>query len=135
MKNMKKLATIITVLAMAFVMAIPTFAAYKQSIYLPKDQAWVTAGDATRSGNYSTVKARCHSVYPDSGADFFGKIQCRVTNKNGTEISDKIYALDEGDSDYTKITIKEGYLSTSPVTFQFRGNTSAAANAVVSYTG
>ena len=134
MKNMKKLVTIITVWAMAFVMAIPSFAAYKQTISLPKNQQWATAGDINRSGNYSTVKARCHSVYPDSGADFFGKIQCRVTNKNGTEISDKVYTLDEGASDYTKITIKEGYLATSPVTFQFRGNKDAAANAVVSYT-
>lgn len=135
MKNLKKLATIITVLAMAFVMAIPTFAAYKQNISLPKNQTWITAGDATRNQSFSTVSARCDSVYPDSGADFFGKIQCQVTNNDGTIISDKVYTLDEGASDYTKITIKEGYLSTSSVNFQFRGNTSAAANAVVSYNG
>lgn len=120
---------------MTFVMSVPAFAAYKQNITLPENQVWKTAGTSSRTGDYSTVYARCHSVYPSSGPDFFGKIQCRVTNSGGTQICDSAYVLDEGNDGYTEITIKEGYLATSPVTFQFRGNSSAAASAVVSYYG
>ncbi len=137
MKTTKKILSAFVVMMIAIIIAVPAFAAgtNRQSIYLPKDQEWKSAGTDTRTGNYSYVYARCHSVYPDSGADHFTTIQCRVRNSSGIVISDKIYYLEESATGFTSIKIKEGYLSASPVTFQFRGNTSAPAYAVVSYHG
>lgn len=119
---------------MVFVMGMPSFAAYKQSISLPENQVWKTAGSVSRSGNYSTVGARCHSVYPESGTDNYTTIQCRALNSSGVAIT-SVTKLHETAADYTLISIKEGYLSATSVTFQFRGNTSNAASAIVSYRG
>ncbi len=116
MKNIKKFITAVIVIAMTFVMVLPVLAAYKQSIYLPANQAWMTAGTASRNINYSSVSARCHSVYPDSGTDNFQVIQCRVLTASGLLISD-VVKLNETAGDYTSIKIKEGYLASSPVTF------------------
>lgn len=134
MLKTKNLVTGVVAMAMALVVSVPVFSATNQTISLPKNKVWVDAGDAIRSGNYSAVRARCHSVYPDSGTDDFTKIRCRVQNSSDTVISDTVI-LSETASDYTSIEIREGYISASPVTFQFRGNTNAAANAVVSYRG
>ena len=41
---MKKLITLIISLAMAFVMALPAFAADNKTIYLPEKMSWMTAG-------------------------------------------------------------------------------------------
>ena len=71
-----------------------------------------------------------------SGDDNFHVIQCRVTNTYAVSIGTRdFYRLYEGATAYTEITIKEGYLNTSDIFFQFRGNSSAQATAVVSYTG
>jgi hypothetical protein len=134
MKNMKKLSTAIIVVVASFVMAIPVLAVYQQNIYLPANQVWTTAGTAYRSGNRLNVYARCHSVYPDSGTDKFQIIQCRVLNSSGVSISD-VVRLNETAGGYTAISIYDGYLAASPVTFQFRGNTNSSAYAVVSYQG
>lgn len=135
MKIMSKWSSLVVVLAMSIVMALPVFAATEQTeqtIHLPKEKSWVTAGELERSGSFSTVKARCHSVYPDGGTDFYSTIQCRVLNSDGDAITENI-SLKEKSTDYTRIQIKEGYLNADLVTFQFRGNSNAAANAVVSY--
>lgn len=131
---MKKMLSIVAVLAMIFVLAIPAFAVDQQVIKIPASQTWTTAGSCSRTTNYTYIYARCHSVYPDSGADFFGKVQCRVRNSNATVISEKEYVvLDEGADSFTQIDLKQGYLSATSVYVQFRGNTDKAANAVVSY--
>jgi len=131
----KRLFTSFVVFIMMLVMAIPVFAsAYQQTITLPANQVWVQAGDIDRSGDFSYIRAKCHSVFPGSGLDLFYTIQCRLVNSSGTEVSNA-YSLDERDSDYTNIYIKEGYLSTSPVYVQFRGNSNAKAYATVSYYG
>lgn len=100
------------------------------------NMTWTSDSDHTdsRSGQYSTVYARCYSVYPDSGTDTFQQIRCRVTNGYGSVISSEV-TLKETASSNTAITIKEGYLSTRFVGFQFRGNTNASANSSVYYNG
>lgn len=135
--SIKKRSMVCTVLllAMFFAMCIPAMAAtYNQVISLPANKAWTTAGSDARSGAYSYVKVRNHSVYPSSGADFFGLIRCKITNESGTLLcNDNYYTLDEGASTYTQISIREGYLNTEDVYFNFCGNTNSAAKAVVSY--
>ena len=111
---------------------------FNQVISLPAGQVWVTAGSDMRSGEYSYVKAKNHSVYPTSGIDFFKVIQCRITTINGALLCDSSYyrlneVNNEGYDNFTKIDIREGYLNTERVYFQFRGNTNEGANAVVSY--
>lgn len=133
MKNIKKIITTI-VIAITFVTAMSTLAASNQYIYLPSNQVWVTAGSATRNTNYSTVSARCHSVYPNSGTDNYESIQCRVLTSNGIPIT-SVYILNETAVGFTSMKIREGYISYTPVTFQFRGNKEYSANAVVSYLG
>ncbi|MGN0254547.1 MAG: hypothetical protein ACI4D6_01005 [Chordicoccus sp.] len=131
----KKLITLLIASVMVLVTALPAVAEANKVLSLPANQVWVTAGNASRSGNFSYVSARCHSVYPNSGMDTFSTIQCRVANTRGTIISDKTYLLSESAATYTEVKLKEGYLSSNPVRFDFRGNTSAAAGAVVSYHG
>ena len=46
---MKKLITLIIALAMAFVMALPAFAADNKTIYLPEKMSWMTAGTEARN--------------------------------------------------------------------------------------
>ena len=106
------------------------------SIYIYPYQTWTSQSDNTdsRSGAYSNVYVRNHAVRPTSGIDTFSKIQTRVTNGYGTVISD-IYTLDESALSSTSITIKEGYLNSDMVGFQFRGNTTKEAYAIVSYDG
>lgn len=131
----KSTIPIIIIFVMLLTMALPAFATYKQNIFLPKDKKWMTAGHETRNFDYSYVRARCHSVYPESGTDNFTTIKCQVKNSSGTVISKQTYSLKESASSNTKVYIKEGYLSASPVYFQFRGNTNKPAYAVVSYYG
>lgn len=140
MKLRKTIYAAISATVMIAMLCVSAMAASvtNKTISLPANQVWTSAtgNSVARSGSYNDVGARCNSVYPDSGADFFGKIQCRVLNSYGTKIMDDDYVvLDEGADGYTYIPIKNGYLSVTTVYFQFRGNTSAAANAVVSYTG
>ena len=127
---MKKLITLIIALAMAFVMALPAFAADNKTIYLPEKMSWMTAGTEARNYfDFPTV--RCHSVYPESGLDLFSTIRCRL--KSGTNVISDVVHLSELNSEYTTVTLKEGYDHVNSVTFQFSGNSNAAAYAVVSY--
>ena len=103
---MKKLITLIIALAMAFVMALPAFAADNKTIYLPEKMSWMTAGTEARNYcDFPTV--RCHSVYPESGLDLFSTIRCRL-KRDSVVISDIVH-LSERSPDYTTITLKEGY--------------------------
>lgn len=134
--SIKKRSMVCTVLllAMFVAMCIPAMAASNQVISLPANQVWTTAGSDARSGAYSYVNVRNHSVYPASGNDSFSVIQCKITTSSGTLLcNDSYYRLDEGDSGYTRIDIREGYLNTETVYFKFRGNTDKSAKAVVSY--
>lgn len=134
MKHLKKLITPAIALAMVIVMALPAFAASKKKISLPQNQVWVTAGTEARE-NCDNPSARCHSVVPvDALVDLFSKIQCRVLNNAGVSIGkNEVTTLTEGAKDYTEIQLKSAYHGVNSVTFQFRGNSSAAADATVSY--
>ncbi len=140
MKSNKKGAkTIINSLVMFFLIAssMNGYAASGEvSIYLYPNQVWTGDFENTdsRTGNYSTVYVRNHAVRPESGTDNYTKIQARATNGYGLEITDT-YVIDESASSYTALKIKEGYLSVNFVGFQFRGNTSHDAYAIVSYDG
>lgn len=127
---MKKLITLIIALAMAFIMALPAFAADNKTIYLPAKMNWMTAG--TEARNYcDPPTVRCHSVYPESGVDLFSTIRCRL--KSGTNVISDTVHLSELCPEATTVTLKEGYHHVTSVTFQFSGNSNAAAYAVVSY--
>lgn len=106
------------------------------SLYIYPNQIWTADSDNTdfRSKNYSYVYARNHAVHPILGTDNFSKIQVRVTDGYGLRISD-IYTLKESATTASSIKIYEGYLNTSLVGFQFRGNSSDEAYAIVSYDG
>jgi hypothetical protein len=138
MRNtIKKIFVGMLAMAAIFIMSSVCYAGtrdYMQTIYLPPNQAWTTAGSGNRSGNFSFVIARTHAVYPVGGADHFTKCQCKITNTSGTTIcKSSYYTLYETSGSYTHIPIKEGYLNTTTVKFKFRGNTSDDAYANVSY--
>lgn len=88
---------------------------------------------------YSTIGAKCETVYPETGSDTFKRIQYAADYLDGsswvTVTADPYGVLEEGASQYTPMKIKEGYLDITTVWFKFRGNTDASACAVVSYNG
>lgn len=133
MKHLKKLITPAIALAMMIVMVLPAFAASEQQIRLPQNQVWVTAGTEARE-HCDDPSACCHSVIPlNSPIDFFTKIQCRIINSAGKTISLKdVITLTQGNT-LQRIELKSAYHGVNSVTFQFRGNTTAAAYATVSY--
>ena len=134
MSKKKSLVSMVLVFAMFVTLCIPAMAASNQTITLPVNQAWVTAGSDTRTGKVGFVNARNHSVYPTSGTDNFTTIQCKITNSSGTRISvDSYVQLKEGASASSRIDILDGYLTIKTVYFKFRGNTNKSAKAVVSY--
>jgi hypothetical protein len=138
MRKQRRLATCFATLAVIGIISLPTFAAENVYVYLPINQVWSDRNETqdSRTGNYNTVSARCHSVYPDTGTDNYSHIQVRVVNAYGTLISNDPYlVLNEGSASPSYLSIKEGYLGLTQVYFQFRGNTNASANAIVSYSG
>lgn len=135
----KRIIPFIAVAALAGTLCMTASAASVNNrlIKLPYNQEWTSNYSVGRTGNNRDVGAQCSSVYPISAAiDTFSKIQFRVVNGSGTLIIDEPYVvLNEGDSDFTYCNLKNGYLGLTEVNFQFRGNSVASANAVVSYTG
>lgn len=134
-KVRSKLVTAVTVMAMCAMMAMSVGAASNVVVYLPANQLWSGSYSVSRSGAYGYVSVECNSVYPLSGEDNFTQIQaCVVSNSNMLLMDDPFVRLTEG-AGMTQIKIKEGYLNYKTVYFKFRGNSSSAANTVVSYTG
>ena len=130
----RRMVCFILLLALFITLCIPAMAVTNQVISIPANQKWMTAGSDARSGYYSYVNVLNHSVYPTSGADFFGIIQCKITTMSGTLLCEKnYYSLQEGADTYTQIRIREGYLNTEMVYFNFRGNSNYEATAIVSY--
>ncbi|MBD5483760.1 MAG: hypothetical protein HDR15_14785 [Lachnospiraceae bacterium] len=140
MKGTKKSTRIIVNLFVGMFLIASSFASFADSgevqIYIYPNQVWTGDYENTdsRTGNYSTVYARNHAVRPISGTDNYAKIKARATNGYGLVITDT-YVLDESASSYTSLKIKEGYLSTKLVGFEFSGNTEKDAYATVSYDG
>lgn len=135
MKKKMKITVNILAILLLLLSSIGSFAKNADVAILP-NKTWTSDSDHTdsRSGAYSTVFARCFSVYPDSGIDTFSQIRCRGTNGYGKVISAET-TLTETASSNQKIEIKEGELKVRFVGFQFRGNTNASANASVLYDG
>lgn len=133
-KIIKTIVVNMCVLTMMLLGSINTLAASDVQIYIYPNQVWNHDYDYTdkRSGSYSYVTAQNHSVRPVSGVDLFTKIQARATNSYGLEITDTVI-LNEGTASASKLYIREGYLNWDTVGFQFRGNTSSEAYAIVSY--
>lgn len=135
MRYKGKLITAFVLALMVLVSSIPAFAARK-TIIIPPDQIWTQAYSAgTHDPDYSQAGAMLHAVYPYMGGpDLMSRIHCRLENTLAEVISaDDYIVLHEGDGDYTPIKIEEGYISTSPIYFKFRGNSGAQASADVSY--
>lgn len=136
MKIGRKLVTLLIVVVMLAVTCMPVFAASNKLIYLSPNQFWTSGYGEAHDPDYIRCGARCHSVYPYSGSDLFSNIQCKVTNTYDEVITTRsTYTLNEGASGYTSIYLMDGYLNTTTVYFHFRGNSSAQAQAIVSYTG
>lgn len=136
MKIGRKLITIFVVIVLLAITCVPVFAASNQVVYLFENQVWTKGYGEAHDPDYYRCGAMCHSVYPYSGWDLFSNIQCKVTNTYNEVIAVKpTYTLTEGASSYTEIAIMDGELSTTTVFFHFRGNSSAQAQAIVSYTG
>lgn len=135
-EKLKKFLAIMGVFGIIFSMSLVTNAVDKKQISLPANMKWTAKYSTSRNTSYSYSRARCHSVYPESGSDNFSRMRCRVVNSSGTVISASSYTiLTEGASGNTRISLREGYLNLSTVYFQFCGNTKASAQAVVSYYG
>ena len=134
--KIKRIIPVFLVVSAIMGTGISTYAASKVSITLAANQAWTKKYAASRSKQNSNVLARCHSVYPRyGGTDNFQKIQCRIVDGAGTQMCYEVVTLSETATGNTSIPIRNGFLNASTAYFQFRGNTSSAANAVVSYYG
>ncbi|MBQ3584388.1 MAG: hypothetical protein IJA27_06715 [Lachnospiraceae bacterium] len=122
----KKIMKILSVgLMMGMIVGTNAFAAVptrRETIFLDFNQQWNGRAAISRTGDYSTVYARCYSVYPaDGGTDNYTKIQAKISTIAGVDISD-VVTLNETATSNTSISIKEGYLSTTSIRFSFRGN-------------
>lgn len=133
MDKKKRIITTIVAMAMFCMMSMSTLAATKVIVSLPENQVWTAGAPISRSGSFSYLWAGCDSVYPTSGKDSFTKIQVRLVSASGESImKDDIETLTEGETSKL-LYIKDGHLALKTVYIQFRGNTSAAAEAVVEY--
>lgn len=133
----KKIVCSLLLVLMSLIAAVPAFATTTQQVIsLPANQVWAMAGSDNRSMAYSYVYARNHSVYPKVGIDFYSTIRCRVLSANELILNQNgYYSLEETQTTYTHIDLRQGYLEYNKVYFEFCGNTNSAANAVVSYSG
>lgn len=132
----KRLSMVVSaVMIVCMVMSVNVFATSSdyEDISLPKNQ-WVHRS-GIRSGRYSYVSARAHSVYPpDGGADNYTRIKARLIAPNLTTVLSREYTLKETDSGYTNLSVYEGYLNYKGLLIQFKGyNPDLSAHAVVSY--
>lgn len=122
---------VLTVISIIFISA----SAVTEDIEIPEAQNWTDEYSAgTHKSGYSSASAECNSVYPKGGGiDLFSTIQCRAVNSSGTLIGVNGYEkLKEGEGP-KEILLKQGMQGNISVCFQFRGNSSSGARAVVTY--
>lgn len=131
--KVKNIVISIIVAGMMAFMSMSAMAVERENIYLPEDQVWTNGQVMTRSLKDDEVYVRCDSVYPIEGKDNFSHIQVRLIDNYGRIMTDNSrYVLTEGNG-YEKLIITNGYLTSTSVRLQFRGNTDEPAYAVVSY--
>lgn len=130
----KRWISIMVVTVMFILNTVSTFAASNVSVYLPASQVWTASLLDQRSGAYYDVMMNLDSVYPTGNAtDNYQKIQARIRNSDGITIMNGNYVVLNETENAQYIMIKNGYIKTETVFFQFRGNTNSAAYAVVDY--
>jgi hypothetical protein len=138
MKTSKiRLAALILSMVMTLGVGISASAeVWGKAIYIYPNYVWTADYDNldSRTGNYSSVYARCLSLFPTSGNETYKKIKCRVTNSYDLIISNT-YTLNKTSNSWTTIPLYEGYLSANTVGFEFCGNSVNDANATVCYSG
>ena len=129
----KKMSMIFGFALLACMVVSMIVSATSATIYLPKD-TWVSIS-GERGGDYSFVPVRVDSVYPtDHSEDNYTTIKVRLIATTTNEILCPTQTINETDTSYTRLSIKEGYLNTKKVTVQFKGNKpELAAYAVVQY--
>lgn len=140
MKKGSRLFTAIIVVVMVLISCLPAFATVlNKQIVLPANQLWTTGYGDNHDPRYSTIGARCESVYTGTGFDWFTKVQYSADYLDGASwvtVTTAPYAvLNEGATNFTPMSIREGYLDIEHVWFKFRGNIDSSAYAVVSYNG
>lgn len=138
MKFWSKFISCAVALFMVSITCLPALAAQTNiSIYLPEDQLWSTGFGEYHYAGYLYMGARCHSVFPTTGSDNFHRIQCSADTLEGVRVTKRPYVvLTEGSSTYEKVEVTGTFKPyTQAVYFKFRGNSSAKAQAIVSYTG
>lgn len=130
MKN-KIMSLVAFVFVVCTIMSTSSLAA-RSIVSLPANQVWVYR-TLTRSGNYSYLNVNLHDVYPESGFDTYTRIQVQMTNTSNVNIAvGTPTVIYEGQGLY-KYHLREGYVSTKTIRFQFRGNSSKPALADVTY--
>lgn len=132
----KRLSMVVSaVMIVCMVMSVNVFAASsgREDISLPKNQ-WVHRS-GIRSGRYSYVSARVHSVYPsDGGTDNYTRIKARLISSNFSQVLSDEYTLSEKATASEQLKIYEGSLNIKGLLIQFKGyNPDLSAHAVVSY--
>lgn len=133
---MKRRSLVITIAILAIMLGTacaPAFAQGAHLVEIPANQVWTPGGSELHDTGFSHAGARIVSVSPLSGFDLFANLRCRILNSSGTVIlknNNGYQVLSEGSS-VTPLPIKNGYYNTSIVFYQYSGNSSAAANAIV----
>lgn len=130
----KSVITVIVVLAMFCMMSMSAHAV--EALYsIPANQEWTGGIPIARSGEYNYITVSLASVYPLKGFDNFKKVQARLVNYERDLVSaSESVVLEEGKGD-TKIYIDDVYAHINLVYLELRGNSKAAAEAVINYYG
>ncbi len=130
----KNIITGIVVLAMFYMMSMSAHAV--QALYsIPANQVWTGGIPIARSGEVNYVTVSLTSVYPLKGIDTFKKVQARLVNYAGDLVSaSESVVLEEGKGD-KNIYLDDDYAYFTLVYLELRGNSNAAAEAVINYNG
>lgn len=85
---------------------------------------WNYSYDSTRTGNYSYVETKCVAIDSNKST-----IATAIYNTNMSKISDEyILVAKTNSSNFTKVKIREGYLSTKKLYVGFRGTSNSTSS-------
>ena len=138
-RHKKTLICTLLLVVLLLSVALPAAAAsVKTVMYLPSLCGWASPAAITRSGNYYTLLARNHSVYPYAGGtDNLTTVVCRVMDPSYQIVltTENEYVLLESATSNSVLEIKDGLLDYMSVRFQFRSVTHDSAETVIYYNG
>ena len=138
----KRISIIMTALIIVLAIAVPALLSYAQSgsgtvTVLPNQGMTQAETNRHRSGDYSYVDVRAHSVYPPGDyvieLYFHCKTRLYKSNTNAQSISE-VFTLTEG-APFTHVSLNEGTLSTTYYDICFAGNTNDVVVVSYSYDG